>query len=344
MKNRYLIFLALVLSCSFADAAIWRVNNNGFGAHFTSIEEVNNAYYVNPGDTIHLEGSNKSYGSNFYIKKKMTIIGAGYNFDENEFSPSNGLITEIGSVTFYREAAGSRLFGVYVNESGVSINASDIQISRCRISNFISLSYDISDIRITQNFFSTGGINNSVLSSASYFPSNVIFNHNICQRPLVLNDAQVFSECNNNIFDILIPPSNQASLKFKTGSFRNNILTKDVKTEINGNNTTNVAHNIGGKMSPFGTANNNLIVEDMAQLFVARQSSASDAQYQLKPNSAAAGKASDGGDIGVFGGLVPQNRYILSGLPPVPVIYSVSTTGVATQNGLPVTIKVRTVN
>ncbi|MEP6844563.1 MAG: hypothetical protein ABI861_01100, partial [Panacibacter sp.] len=50
-----------------------------------------------------------------------------------------------------------------------------------------------------------------------------------------------------------------------------------------------------------------------------------------------------GTERGVFGGAATINRYTLSGLAAIPVIYQVSTSGVATPTGLPVTIKARTI-
>lgn len=341
---KLMVFYTLFLSGNAVYATIWRVNNNGMGAQFKSLEEVNNSFYVNAGDTVYLEGSNKDYGYSIYIRKKLIIIGAGYQVNENPSTSSNGLSTMISSITFDKNSDGSQLIGVHVNGSGVNVYSNNVHIKRCRIDNMITPDYNISDLRITQNFFPLVGMGNSVFGSTTYEPSNIFFNHNIVQRPLVLMDKLTLSECNNNIIDISFDLRGEPAIKIRTGSFRNNILTKDLKIEINQNNTTNISHNIGGKMSPFGTSNNNLVVQDMATLFIDRQAKAIDAQYQLKPNSAAAGKGSDGGDIGPFGGTAVQNRYALSGIPPIPVIYSVSTSGVATQKGLPVTIKIRTVN
>lgn len=72
-------------------------------------------------------------------------------------------------------------------------------------------------------------------------------------------------------------------------------------------------------------------------------SGSADGAYKLKQNSAGSGNGSDGTDLGVFGGQ-PPNRYTLSGLAAIPVVYKLTTSGVATQqNGLSVTISARTI-
>jgi hypothetical protein len=64
-----------------------------------------------------------------------------------------------------------------------------------------------------------------------------------------------------------------------------------------------------------------------------------DGKWQIKAGSVYKNAGSDGTDPGPFGG---SNPYVLSGVPPIPVIYEISTTGYGSQaDGLPVTIKVR---
>lgn len=80
----------------------------------------------------------------------------------------------------------------------------------------------------------------------------------------------------------------------------------------------------------------------MANLF--NSNSTIDGNYQLINGFAYNYLGDDGEDRGVYGGITPELRYTLSGLAPIPVIYDLYTSGVATpQNGLPVTIKARTI-
>ena len=49
--------------------------------------------------------------------------------------------------------------------------------------------------------------------------------------------------------------------------------------------------------------------------------------YQILSGSVASNSGSDGTDRGAFGGAPVADRYTLSGLAAIPVIYSVSTSG-----------------
>lgn len=105
-----------------------------------------------------------------------------------------------------------------------------------------------------------------------------------------------------------------------------------------------MSYNIGASATQFGTANNNIAVANMDNLFVDAATNSPDGDYQLKPGSAGSNNGSDGTDRGVFGGLAITNRYTLSGLAPIPVIYKIITPGVTTPAGdLKVTIMARTI-
>ncbi len=86
-------------------------------------------------------------------------------------------------------------------------------------------------------------------------------------------------------------------------------------------------------------ANNNIVVAAINTLFVT--SSSPDGSYQLKL-ALCSQQGSDGTDRGAFGGVAVSDRYTLSGLAAIPVIYSISTPG-ATATNLPVTIQARTI-
>lgn len=98
----------------------------------------------------------------------------------------------------------------------------------------------------------------------------------------------------------------------------------------------NLSHNIANN-SLFGSENNNQTNVPISEIFIV--SNSQDGKYQIKEGGAADGKGRDGVDIGPFGGAKP---YKLSGLPDIPVIYQLSTGGVANSAGkLPITIKVK---
>lgn len=355
-----IIFTSIVLAglaATEAEAKIWRVNNQGYGADYAQINEAVTDPNVLAGDTLHVEGSTVEYNS-ATVNKHLVIIGVGYHLANNPKTTNNGLATNTGYITFNSGSESSQLIGISVNHSyGVSINTSNITVKRCKILTYIDLTYNISNITIIQNFFqNTSTSTSSVVQSHSYgFPTNFRFNNNIVQRPLSINDnaTYTFLECNNNIFDLAaIPSSPYYSLQLYAASFKNNILVNNTATvKINGisnfSTTPNaaVSHNIGTSAAVhFGTANDNLVLTNINSIWNAATAASPDGKYRLTTGSAASGSGSGGVDRGAFGGAAVSNRYVLSGLAPIPVIYEVSTTGVATPStGLNVTIKARTI-
>jgi len=338
-----------------ADAKIWRVNNNGYNADFAQINQAVSDPNVLAGDTLYVEGSTVTY-NNGIITKTLTIMGAGYYLADNPKTSNNGLISQMQEIKFNTGSENSQLIGMCVNSSlGIDINVSNITIRRNWISSNIALQENISNITIAQNYFENSNSSSSAVTSSSLgFPTNVRFNNNIVKRPLVIadNTTYTFLECNNNIFDLAVVPTSGYSLQFYAASFKNNILVNSsASVKINGitdfTATPNaaVSHNIGtSSVVHFGTANDNLVISNISSIWNTATAASPDGKYQLANNSAASGSGYAGVDRGAFGGAAVSNRYTLSGLAPIPVIYEVSTSGVATPStGLDITIKSRTI-
>ncbi len=358
MKQKLILLTAFIFAVAMqqAHAKIWRVNNvsnfNGttlWGSNFGGTQlypvfkEINQAVAstsVENGDTLYVEGSLTRYNE-AYINKRLIIIGAGYLLSENPNTSNNLYPTETNRIWFESGSSGSQLIGVWLSTGvpDVVIGVNNITIKRCRIQGRISLGGGSSDIRILQNFISTSS-NTNVLSwgGAGAAPSDIVFNNNVCLRAIATPGFSLL-ECRNNVFDPPNPGSSP-SIDIIVASFQNNIL-KNPSATVNINNGTNlnVSYNTAASPNQFGTANNNIVV-NMQSLFVDPAVNSTDGDYQLQPGSA---PGSDGAERGAFGGVVVQNRYRLSGLPAVPVIYDIITTGVATPTGLPVTIKARTI-
>ena len=364
MKQSIILFLIATMSASLMTtdvyAKIWRVNNNATGTNgenlggtsnypvFKQLTDANSDDLIKAGDTIHLEGSNSIYQS-VTITKKLVIIGPGYFLTENTNTSINGLQAILSSIYFNLGSEGSQLIGVHVGSNiyGTSINTSNILIKRCRLDYSINFNYNISDITIVENFFSNvAGTDNIFTINIYGFPTHVTFNNNIVQRILLLPNNPVYTveECKNNTF---AGPAGTPAIQMYVGYFQNNILVNQKSTVIlNGitgpSSNPNISYNISALASTqFGTAYNNIEAPG-TNLFV-NLSSPTDAGYQLKPSSPGSSNGSDGTDRGAFGSLSPANRYTLSGLPPIPVIYGINTSGVAGPSGLQVTIQARTI-
>jgi hypothetical protein len=350
-----LCFFSLLLANKI-DAKTWRVNNksnyNGtslFGDNFGGnaaypvFKEVNQAVAwgaVANGDTIHLEGSTTIY-TQAVITRRLVIIGPGYFLTENPKTSANVLDAKIAQVLFNAGSSGSQLLGVNNVDAGntgdrIYMGVNDIVVKRCRVENDIQIETAIDGATIIQNFFTNTSEANAIRTNGNSFyvyPSNVVFNNNICQKTLIW--AGPIAQCNNNVFD---GPANVLNLQFSTGEFKNNILKPvNAIANINGGSNLNVSYNTGtSAVNQFGTSNNNIAVADMTTVFVT--GGTTDGKYQLKPGSAA---GSDGSERGAYGGAVASSSYTLSGLAGIPVIYGITTPGTAGPSGLPVTINAR---
>ncbi len=365
-KENCLIVLMLLLSIAITQpthAKIWRVNllsnyngttlwGDNFGGTasnpvFKQLKQPNDSSFVLAGDTIHVEGAVDVYDA-VDITKELIIIGPGYFLLYNPNTSSNMLEAKIRSVRFTSStsrssnSSRSKLVGIHLTNGGVTVSEqNNITIKRCQIDDYINLSgFPSYDIFIQENFFPTGNFS-IITESVDGLPPNCKFNNNICQRQLIVNynPASTFQECNNNIFEHTGTPA----IDILASSFKNNILnTPAAAVSINhGAASSLVSNNIStSSTNQLGTANNNQVV-DQPSLFIT--STSPDGKYQLKPGSPAIGAGIGGIDCGVFGNAAPTNKYTLSGLPPIPVIYDISTSGVADATGLPVTIKARTI-
>ncbi|MBV9963350.1 MAG: hypothetical protein JO072_13985 [Parafilimonas sp.] len=359
MKTTNVLVMAAMIAASLfvnhANAKIWRVNNksnfNGtslygdnFGGTstypvFKEINEAVNWAGVNDNDTLYVEGSTSVYAT-ASITKKLVVIGPGYFLSENPKTSNDLLEAQIGQIAV--NASGSQIIGMSNISSGsfayFYVNVNNVTIKRCKLTNTIEISSNLTDVYILENFFLYSGNALSTNGSFYVYPIDLYFNNNICLKTLIW--AGQIQQCNNNVFD---GPASVLNLQFTTPEFSNNILkATNASVNINGGNLEKVTYNIGTLSTQFGTANNNIVVANMTNLFV--QTGTDDGKYQLKTNSAGSNNGSDGADRGAFGGAVASNRYTLSGLAAVPVVYNLITSGVATSaSGLSVTISARTI-
>lgn len=364
----FVVIASLLLSTKL-QAKTWRVNNlsnyNGsttFGENyggtpsFPVFKEINQAIaYPNviAGDTLHIEGSTAVY-ADAVITKRLIIIGPGYFLTENPKVSNNTYDAKIGRVTFDSGSESSQLIGMNVLNDGSSgdgivyINTNGIIIKRCRIERYVRPNTLLEDVYILQNFF-PNTLNTSAITdtgSSSYIPpQDIVFNNNIVQKTLIWSDGSwgtgTILECNNNIFD---GPSNILNLEFNTGSFQNNILkAAGITANINSGTNNNVQFNTVSNSSVFSGTTGNVWVPSMALLFV--DSGTTDGSYQLKTDPTYNQPGSDGAERGAFGGVAITNRYNLSGLGAIPIVYDVTTTGVSEPGtGLPITVRARTNN
>lgn len=310
-------------------AEILRVNNQLTTNHqariFNSLQLAHD--FAQIGDTLMVEGSPTTYSA-MTLSKRLTVIGTGYFINENFENPSNQLTSRVNGLTFNSGSQGSILLSLYLS-ANISVQVSEIVISRCRLERVTS-NTNINSLILTQNYFSnTTGTAISIHSNYSF--SNFVFENNFVNGSFNIgaHQNQVFSSIKNNIFLGVIAVT--------TDIFQYNIIVNSSSNiTINSNN---VSYNLTSVNQLSGNGNQ---IYDPNQLFIGPTGNSTDGQYQLKTDSPYLTAGFQGVEPGIFGGNSP---YILSGLPPLPVILNLSADSFGTQqNGLNVSIKAKTNN
>lgn len=346
MKKPLLLFLSLTLGFH-AYSRVYTVNNqiavNEPGKYlYKSITDAHNA--ASMGDTLYIQGSAINYNTSTNITKQLTIIGPGYLLDSNGETQFDKLTANVYGLVFTTGSENSKAIGLnfYTGSGGVTINTHYISVIRC----IFQLSVDIyiipnSDGVSIQSpavqqcmFLWKSGYNTPAISQSLSYAAvkNLLFSNNICERPFQLIPNSSGSLVNNTFLN------NSFDVAESSISMTNNILMGTDKTKILlPSNTAQITYNIS-ETDVFGTSNGNRSFATTSGLFV--NTGSADGRYQIKTNGPAHLTGLNGTSIGAFGG---QEPYRLSGLPPIPAIYQLSTTGFGSQNGsLSITVKAKT--
>jgi hypothetical protein len=327
MKTRFYLRLfttaAFALLTTIAAARIWRVNNNpGIAADFTNFSTAIASPLVTNGDTLHLEASATGYSVGI-LSKRLVIIGTGYFLAGAGSNP--GLQANTNSaffssaLSFDSLSSGSSFLGVNMNgDLWLDPRADNISFERCR---FNSISWN------TQAP-STANRAQNIVFNKCYFngaaPVTQFYYDNLQITNCIVNGSMSFATGNiisalmrNNIF------RGSSLLNIFNTYFANNIILDVVPGNFNPINCTirnNIAEN---NLLPAGNGNLNNITE--VSLFVNPAGQSTDGQWQLAAGSPAIGAGETVGgvtpDCGPFGTADP---YRLSGIPPIPTIYSLT--------------------
>ncbi len=325
MKYLSLLVLVSVISVS-SQAKSWRVNNNpGVVADFTTLAGAINAGTVGNGDTVYIEPSAFKYGGNgATLNKPLVIIGPGYFLDPAHATyPGNGglqAVPQEAEVAYFYVAAGA---------SGSKIMGLTLDGTYFRTAN--NVTYE--RVRFIGSFTFESGLNTNITLRKCYINNNVAVNYG--GTATVSNFV-----CENNIFS----GGSQLNLPVLTGSgniVRNNTFynTNSTLTLVNAYFVNNIVASLTHgsftdctiKNNLFqvnqalpGTATNNQVNVNMTDIFVGTGSI--DARIKLKAGSLASGAGLTVGavvspDCGAFGA---TNPYVLSGIPNVPSIYTIT--------------------
>jgi hypothetical protein len=291
------------------------VNNNPeFNAEFTDIQTAIDA--ASAGDTLYIEGSLTIYESDsIFINTPLMLFGPGYFLEENDSTYANKLSAQIqAKFVFKPGSSGSQLSGFYFYYGEIIVQSNDLTISRNYLDANIILYSQASQIYISQNIWTWGGLSfdYSNVVSANIFFLNNIFYENV--GSILISDNSIgFIE--NNVY------LGVSGIGVSNSTIRNNII-------------------VGGIYVGNNTVSNNFEYITLEDFFL--MTGSTDGQYRLKPGSPAIGAGYDGTDCGAYGGAQP---YVLSGLPPIPHIYEAYIDVIGTnEDGLQVQIKAKTQN
>jgi len=314
MNNFYRkVFATLIAICALGTvhAKVWRVNNNaGVNANFTSLTTaVGNVSVVN-GDTLYIEGSPTSYDA-ITLTKRLVIIGSGYFLSgtgSNAGLQFNGNTSTLGNITVDSLSSGSTFVGVTIT-AFMNSNVDNISFIRCNVNlqqfNQIANSYAISNLLVKQ--------------CKAYISLNTFK----LENPQVINC--IFSGSQAQMANVINGLFRNNTLVSSGGTLNNCYVSNNIlsSTSITFTNCL-VKYNISTLNNlPDPVANNNKVSQNGALFFVGGASA--DGQFQLGATSPAlaAGEPINGvtPDAGAFGTADP---YRLSGIPPIPTIYSLN--------------------
>jgi predicted nucleic-acid-binding Zn-ribbon protein len=323
MKKIFLLMVAAIMLWGInTHATIITVSNapNSPG-QYTNLQEALNE--ANPGDTIYVSGSLTTYG-NIDIKKQITLIGAGFNpnnqnnqkselqyvyfkSDNDPVNPSNPSGTTI---------TGFRFLYLFVQTQ----NINDIQLLRNEITGQISLSS-----YYCQNWTVKNNILNYISSAgtSTIYASDFVISNNI-----IKSNIQYF---NSNT--ILI-----ANNIFTQGSGFTTVSLANIQNNIfYGGSTANCSYctfikniSVGaGNTFDYGTNTSIDNFTNVNPLFVDVASTTFNFayDYHLQPSSPGIDAGTDGTDIGIYGGMYPfpsggDVPWQTSPMPAIPQITS----------------------
>jgi len=313
---------ALLFVSSAVYAKIWRVNNiPGAATDFTTFDAcITNASVVN-GDTVHIESSATAYSNSTNINKRLVFIGTGYFLSGATGNAGLQANTEPAffnaPLRFDSLGSGSRFLGLDLrSDLYLDPRADDIRFERCRFSNISWNTNAASTSNRAQNIVFNKCYFNAVSTTTQFYYDNLEVTNCIITSSFSFNAGNIASALiRNNVF--------LGAITITNAYFANNILLNIGTGSFNVTFST-IRNNIAQfNILPAGDGNQNNISQ--ASLFIGSTGNSTDGQWRLAAGSPAigAGETVSGvtPDCGAFG---TPDPYRLSGIPPIPSIYSLT--------------------
>lgn len=339
-KNLFFLISSFLLVIN-ASAKIWRVNNTGVPADFTTAQQANNNASVVNGDTLHFEPSGLSYG-NLFLSKGLVLIGNGFFLgtaaaNGNPDLQANAASSKIDNLYYQPGSDNSVVEGMYIisfaHISWQGAQIANILFRRNYVGSQLSMGY-CSNVQVSQCYIAAiYSINGSGAAT------NLSINNNI------LISGATFDADDNGFFqnNVMNVQGQNFVSTFIGFTLRNNISVSDYFN----NSSCIVENNVSWNGSLGNGTNGNIVIADMTTVFEdllnTSPNFSQDSRFQVKAASAAKTAGTGGGECGIFG---TQNgtAYALSGISNVPSIYKLTAPATVNSNTLNITISTRTNN
>jgi hypothetical protein len=352
---RRLITTLFVAMTGMAWATVLTVSNNpDHPAQYTQVDPAIAA--SSPGDTIYVYGSLTPYSA-FTITKKLVVIGAGYN-SNNQFKLKTSVdIIDIRS--FITNADGSVIMGFEITNvlRSLSPAANNVTITRNRFLTFgISLEGSPDGWKIYNNIIRgpiRGGsfsptqitatntaIQNNIIIDfqiSGFAASSTLIDHNIFIRANNLNSVWN-ATITNNIF--IRSTGNIMDNTVSYNSFSNNL---SILSSISSVSPTN------SFASNENTASGNLVnVDPQFENVTDLDEFNFNFNYRLRTGSPARNAGTNGTDLGIYAapypfpsGGAPGSGFDTSALPPIPQVTEMTIQNATVQPGAPLNVNVK---
>ena len=341
MKH-FLFFAVAAIGLSLGNQSVqarsWRIHSNAnVKPDFTSINEAMSNIDVRPGDTLYLEPGCTL--SRQQIKKRVTVIGPGYNFS------GAGSSTAVLSGQISLIADGIKVEGCIIDNLNTVYH--NCVVERCKIGSANCASdcslFSILSCYVTGNIYLYKGRNNTISNCIirGYFEKtsfSTISNNIIMagSKETILRNV-TNSTITNNIILNTSPDyqydANENPYFYKNYTIKNNTLDS-------GNTITNNVLSTDAEHAFNDYPNNKFIGATPEDIFV--MEGIGEEIYRLKEGSPAIGYGTGGYDCGAFSGAFP---YVLSGRPRyIPYIYDAVIPNQPTDGKLNVTLKIKSQN
>jgi len=326
-----------------ASAKVWRINNNpGVMADFSDPQDAMNSPLVQNDDSLYFEASPNVYNG-FTLTKRLVLIGLGYFINGPYVNPglqasaNNAVLSDLRIDTL---GSGSQIIGLQINFFGTNTSgwgSDDVTIKSCYVNQFFGggatppMGYVAKNWRINKCYIQS--VTGYSINPDSWEITNCINGSFQLNSPNTTNCL-----VRNNVFT--------SNIDIKNTYFANNITTYAHFTRVNSNVKNNTSTG-SAFTDPIDLANGNNN-ESAANVF-AGGDPAFDKYYQLKAsfeNSTAADGETVNGVTPKRGPFATADPYRLSGIAPIPSIYTFTAPAsvASTATTMPVTISTRSNN